>query len=135
MSRVLGFVLAAVVTAVPTVALANRQDTKVARPTLIEQSSCASAAPSATPVGDAGVTLSVSIPAVAIVHVNARGAIVSALTNTGCAPRTGDLLYVVRPDGTLALSTTVHVRRVHWVGDFTQIGVLQPQPVERRDSN
>jgi hypothetical protein len=140
MSRVLGFVLAAAVTAAPAVALAHRHDAVAERPALIESGSCARIDPTAPrnsveDAGGANATITVSIPAVAIVHVNSHGRVVSALTNTGCAPRPGDALYVIRPDGTLTLWTNARATHMHWTGDFTQIGVLQPQGAERNDSN
>jgi hypothetical protein len=100
-------------------------------PALVEDPSCAGpidgapvdASVSAAPAG-AGQQMSVSVPAVAMVRLDDAGAVVEAATNTGCAPRAGDAVYVVQADGSLEPAA---LPAVDWVGDFTQAGVFQPQ--------
>ena len=60
----------------------------------------------------------------ALLKVDADGTVVAAETNTGCAPRATDLLYVVADDGTLTPADGIDVTTVAWTGDFTQFGFI-----------
>jgi hypothetical protein len=128
MSRVVGVMLAITLAGAPAAAIARHGDARVERPRLVEVASCRNPIAATTPTGTAEALLvTVAIPGVAIVHIDPTGRIIAAVTNTGCAPRQSDMLYVKNADGTLALSTTLRAERVRWTGDFTKIGVLQPQ--------
>jgi len=94
---------------------------------LVEDTTCASPTTDATPDPAAGsVTIHVTIPPVAWLEVDETGRLIAAATNTGCAPRTGDEVFVRRPDRTL-VEVTVDLDTIAWVGDFTQPAVLVPQ--------
>lgn len=98
---------------------------------LVERAVCAgdlrSASSPAVTVDAAAVTqvVSVAVPRVAMIEFATDGRVVAAATNTGCAPRPGDEVYLVQADGSLARTSVLP--RVDWVGDFTAIGVFQPQ--------
>ena len=96
-------------------------------PRLIEASSCG--VRGSAPNNVRASTISVAVPAVALLRLDARGRVTAAATNTGCAPRQSDQVYVVQPDGSLVATTRVRVGAVHWTGDFTTPGRMQPQPV------
>ena len=77
-----------------------------------------------------GQSLRVTVPATTIVRLDARGRVVAASTNTGCAPRRSDDLYVVLVNGTVRRAPVKWlIGRHHWVGDFTEPGVFAAQPV------
>lgn len=107
---------------------------------LIEDATCAlptpttEPAPTATPTGAAGtdtatvaVKVTVTVPAVAWIEIDADGRLVAAATNTGCAPKDGDKLAVRGPDRHLLTDVAIDLGAIHWVGDFTEPGVLAPQ--------
>ncbi len=70
------------------------------------------------------VSISVVVPAVAVVEFDEVGNVVSAMTNTGCAPRSSDLFY--RRVGSGDLVSAGPVEWV-WSGDFTVPGIYVPQ--------
>jgi hypothetical protein len=136
MSRVVGVMLAITLAGAPAAAIARHRDARVDRPQLVEMASCRSEAPATTTTGTSDELLvTVAIPGVAIVHIDPAGRITAALTNTGCAPRQSDMVYVRNADGALTLSTTLRLERVRWTGDFTEIGVLQPQRTAAHSSD
>lgn len=100
------------------------------RPALVERSVCAGAraGPVHEPTGPDGVgqTITVTVPATATLHLDNRGRVVAAWTNTGCAPRPGDDLFLVHPDGTIEPSPAPLPTRT-WIGDFREAGVPQRQ--------
>lgn len=57
-------------------------------------------------------TISVTVPRVVMVRFDGRGRVEWARTNTGCAPQPGDLVYVVQPDGSLRLDSSIDVSRI-----------------------
>ena len=71
-------------------------------------------------------TVVVRTPATAMIRVDARGGVLAAWTNTGCAPRVGDDLWVLRPDGTITVAPPSIVDRP-WRGDFSHAGVFVDQ--------
>jgi hypothetical protein len=71
--------------------------------------------------------ISVTAPATALLRVDHGGHVVAAATNTGCAPRPGDDLFYVRPDGTVEPTPTSELAHRRWFGDFTEPGVFVPQ--------
>ncbi len=106
-------------------------------PELVEDSHCGGAPVTTDPPapaagggspGEAVQTITVTVPRTAIVAVDDLGRIVSASTNTGCAPQVGDDLYYRHPDGGLTQAPTDELAGLRWVGDFTQRGVQHPQP-------
>lgn len=76
-------------------------------------------------VGAAVVT--VQIAPTALVRVDDQGRVIAAWTNTGCAPRHADDLYVEHPDGSIRRAGPTAVDGHRWIGDFTQPGVVAPQ--------
>jgi hypothetical protein len=126
---------------VPVAALALRKesvvsvDTSVVRTAAhrppVEHPSCPIDAenPLSTSARD-GITVSVQVPAIAMVKVDSHGTVVAAATNTGCAPRTGDLVYLYRANGIVERSTTFVLARHRWIGDFRTPGVFQPQSTD-----
>ncbi|MEY4231699.1 MAG: hypothetical protein RLZZ362_2548, partial [Actinomycetota bacterium] len=72
----------------------------------------------------------VPVPRLAIIRLDASGSVASAMTNTGCAPRPADDIYLADTAGTFVNEDPVHELPNHvWVGDFTRRGVYQPQIV------
>jgi hypothetical protein len=113
----------------------------VVRPTtLVESPNCSvppssSAQAPAVAVAAAGAsspsvtqTITVTVPPLAIIRLDAAGNVASAFTNTLCAPRSTDDVYLVDAGGTFLNADPVHELPEHtWVGDFTQPGVFQQQ--------
>lgn len=98
-----------------------------ATPALVEEPSCwAPTSATELPSGDGAMvqTITVTILPTAILRVDAAGRVIAAETNTGCAPRTTDLLLVERADGTLAPAGGIDVAAVRWTGDFTAFGFV-----------
>jgi hypothetical protein len=82
------------------------------------------------PTGGAAIgtqTIAVVVPRTTFLRVDAAGRVTEAATNTGCAPRTGDDVYLYHPDGTITLSPTIDVAARTWTGDFRHSGQFQPQ--------
>lgn len=74
-------------------------------------------------------TVTVSIEPTSLLRLDADGHVIAAETNTGCAPRGTDRLFVVHDDGSLTEAPGFDVASVAWTGDFTQFGfVPQGQP-------
>lgn len=115
-------------------AMAHADSPAAAGAVLIEQPDCSGsdlpAAPTATaPVDAAGEltqSITITVPPTALLTVDVDGRIVEATTNTGCAPRATDALYLVLPDGSVAEATDPLPERA-WVGDFTAAGVAVAQ--------
>jgi cytoskeletal protein RodZ len=72
-------------------------------------------------------SVSVMVPSVAVVRMDKSGTMMSAMTNTGCAPRMGDQLFSVQADGSLKTMSSTMLVTQQWVGDFTQPGVYVAQ--------
>lgn len=70
--------------------------------------------------------VAVSVPRTALLEIDAVGEVVAAATNTGCAPRPGDDVYVRTASGDLVAGDPALLTRT-WVGDFREAGVYQPQ--------
>jgi hypothetical protein len=66
------------------------------------------------------------VPRTALLELDTSGQIVAAATNTGCAPRPGDDVYVRTAGGDLGVGDPALLARA-WVGDFRKAGVYQPQ--------
>lgn len=103
--------------------------------TLIERPGC-DAPPSTDSLEPAGPhqtargapqEISVVVPETAVIRVNGRGKVLSAMTNTGCRPRRGDDVYIARPGGTLTRSFGTEIVDRLWTGDFTRRGVQVSQ--------
>ena len=98
---------------------------------LLEGAGCAH--PSTSGVGAAvsdrpgTQTISVTVPSVALLRTDHGNHIVAAMTNTGCAPRSVDQLFFVRPDGSLDSAPTSELANRRWVGNFTNPGVYVSQ--------
>jgi hypothetical protein len=110
---------------------ASAQPSVAVAAVLIEDPSCAArgvvgpAEAQSAPTGPGVQAVSVTVPAVVLLRVDGAGRVVAASTNTGCAPRAGDEVYTVQGDG--SLTRTPVLPMIDWRGDFTVIGVFQPQ--------
>ncbi len=125
--------------AVTGVALAERSRSHVTesdsgrdhRPALVEVPSCWGA-PLSDPVpapnaGGMTQTVSVRIEPTSLLKLDSDGHVLAAETNTGCAPRVTDHIYVVLRNGNLVENRKVDVSKVTWTGDFTQFGFIIQQ--------
>jgi hypothetical protein len=98
---------------------------------LIERPACAGdAADAATDDASAGIAdavqaVSVRVPRVALIRLDRDGRIAAVATNTGCAPRPGDQVYIEQADGSLVRSATLPT--ADWQGDFRSAGEYQAQ--------
>ena len=106
------------------------------RPTLIERTACVSdeAAETRAQVSTAGSSggevsqaLEVRVPRIAMVSYDRADRIDAVATNTGCAPRPGDEVYIVLDDGNLVAAPDFALDGIEWLGDFTAAGVFQAQ--------
>lgn len=77
----------------------------------------------------ASQTISVRVPAVAIVVLNVSNQVIAAKTNTLCAPRALDVFYVEEPNGDLTPVVSVPAPDGGWVGNFQHIAEYQAQIV------
>jgi hypothetical protein len=97
-------------------------------PVLVEVPVCwgSSATGATLPVVDGGMvqTVTVSVEPTSLLKLDADGHVNAAETNTGCAPRSTDRLFVVHDDGSLTDATGFDVASVAWTGDFTQFGFV-----------
>jgi hypothetical protein len=97
---------------------------KIVTPALVEAPECWALRPG-TPSTYPGAnveTITLTIEPTSLLAVDAQGRVTAAETNTGCAPRPGDHLYLVHPDGNLTEATGLDVTRLHFTGDFTLFG-------------
>lgn len=76
------------------------------------------------PAGDTVIPVVLRVEPTALLKVADDGTVLAAETNTGCAPRPTDLLYVVAADGSLHPAVGIDVSTVAWTGDFTQFGFV-----------
>ena len=105
------------------------------RPTLIERAECVSDEAAATPAqvstagggGEVSQALEVRVPRIAMVSYDSGDRIAAVATNTGCAPRAGDEVYIVLDDGNLVAAPDFALDGIEWRGDFTAAGVFQTQ--------
>lgn len=74
--------------------------------------------------------VTVGVAATAMLRIDAGGSVVAAWTNTGCAPRPGDDVYVMLDDGTIERGSAELIAGRTWHGDFGVAGrfVTQRQP-------
>jgi hypothetical protein len=68
----------------------------------------------------------VGLRSATVLHLDTFGRVVDAATNTGCAPRQTDDIYV-KMNGSATLVTDVNISRVHWDGDFSKPGTYYRQ--------
>jgi len=73
------------------------------------------------------VVVKVSITPMVWLEVDDEGRLLSAATNTGCAPRSGDDVVARRPDRSVLQHISIDLDSVGWVGDFTRLATLTPQ--------
>lgn len=69
-------------------------------------------------------TVTVRIEPTSLLRLDADGHVMAAETNTGCAPRGTDRLFIVHDDGSLTEAPGFDVASVAWTGDFTQFGFV-----------
>jgi hypothetical protein len=103
-------------------AVAHRENAH--SPRLVERATCAEAKPPST-VPQQNIT--VVVPPIALLRVDKTGRVFAVATNTGCAPRIGDQLFVVRGDGSISVTRLSKLTQRRWVGDFTAPGVYVAQ--------
>jgi hypothetical protein len=75
--------------------------------------------------------IAVTVPTVAVIKVDGRGRVAAVMTNSGRAPRAGDELWIVQPDGSMRAPTTTETADFvarRWVGDFGDPGSFVEQP-------
>ena len=94
---------------------------------LVEAAECAGAPSANVPTGGATQTVTVSVPRAAFIHLDAAGRVISASTNTGCAPRTLDTVYLFRADGSIVEAPPAVIAHLRWTGNFRDAGAEQPQ--------
>ena len=69
----------------------------------------------------------VRVPAITLLRLDHSGRVAAAATNTGCAPRPTDQIYIARADGTLQRTSSIRVDHHRWTGDFTVAARYQTQ--------
>jgi hypothetical protein len=72
-------------------------------------------------------TMAVSVPRTVLLRVDSSGQVTAAATNTGCAPRKLEDVFVFRLDGTVSPDTDFDVDACAWTGDFSVPGQFQDQ--------
>ena len=108
------------------------QPAAASRAALVESPTCSGTtfAPVAAPLSAANTQqVTVQVPATVLLKLDAAGHVVEAATNSGCAPRLTDDVYLIDPDGTVHAADANVLLGHQWVGDFTAAGVYQRQPV------
>jgi len=99
---------------------------------LVESPACSGTtftSPASISAGMSAQQVTVQIPATVLLKLDAAGHVAEAATNSGCAPRLTDDVYLIEPDGTVHSGDANMLVGHQWVGDFTAAGVYQPQPV------
>lgn len=91
---------------------------------LVEEAGCDVPPTAGPPDGNVRVV----VPPTALVHVDAAGRVIAAMTNTGCAPRPTDDVWVVAPSGDTRPADPALADRT-WHGDFRIRGELVSQAV------
>jgi hypothetical protein len=71
--------------------------------------------------------IALTVKPTALIRVDRKGKITAAATNTGCAPRQGDDVFVVRPDGSITPSSSSNFVNRKWTGNFSVPGVYVAQ--------
>jgi hypothetical protein len=95
---------------------------------LLEDAACGAPAAESSGRTEGGrATVSVDLPGTAVLLVDARQRVTGAWTNTGCAPRPHDDVWVQEADGSLRRADATGVIAVQWRGDFRHRGVVVPQ--------
>jgi hypothetical protein len=108
------------------------QPATASRAVLVESPSCSNSTFSSPVSMSTGLNVpqvAVQVPATVLLKLDAAGHVVEAATNSGCAPRLTDDVYLIEPDGTVHSGDANVLVGHQWVGDFTGAGVYQPQPV------
>ncbi len=98
------------------------------RPSSVESTACPNrtvdaGAPTAGPNTQ---PISVVVPRTVLVHLDRSGRVTRATTNTGCAPRVADDVYVIRANGSVGAAPSSLVAHVRWVQQGTRSGVYVP---------
>ncbi len=81
---------------------------------------------SAPTTGPNTQSITVVVPRTVLVHLDRSGRITRATTNTGCAPRRADDVYVIRANGSVVAAPSSLVAHVRWVQQDTRSGVYVP---------
>lgn len=100
----------------------------VIAPALVEVPECwGSTSPTDTlPTFDGAMvqTITVTVEPTSLLRIDQDGRVSAAATNTGCAPRATDHLFVVQADGSLRPAEGIDVDAIAWTGDFTRYGFV-----------
>lgn len=86
-------------------------------PRLLPAPECAAAAdptPLAPPSAPGAILITVTVPAMAFLDLDADGHMVSATTNTGCAPSPSDDLRYRHPDGSIGVAPATVLDGIRW---------------------
>lgn len=83
--------------------------------------------PQPSPDGILLQDLTVDVRATDLLKVDRRGRVIAAATNTGCVPRRGDDVFLIRPDGSAVQTAEFDFNSCRWLGNFRTPGVFQPQ--------
>lgn len=120
-----GVVAAATVSVV--VVMGTTSALTTSRAPFTPSAACALPAVPAPVSADGGMTVTVRVPVTVVLQVEWNGELIAAMTNTGCAPRGDEDIFLMWPDRTITECTTLDAAAVQWEGTFTQPGVYEPQ--------
>jgi hypothetical protein len=85
----------------------------------------------AEPDGQLLPSFEVGLDPTTFVKVDRNGRIVSAATNTGCRPISGDTVYLFLPDGSITLAPYLDLDEIDWKGSFRSPGEFYRQTPQR----
>ena len=83
------------------------------------------------PSGQRAQQVLVGVPRTAMIRLDSSGRVVAAWTNTGCAPRPTDEVWLRGADGSITAAGSTEIADREWQGDFSRPGVFVLQRRER----
>ncbi len=87
--------------------------------------------PRPSPPSERSQHIVVGVPRTAMIRLDSSGRVVAAWTNTGCAPRPTDEVWLMGPDGSITAAGSTEIVDRSWRGDFSRPGVFVLQRRER----
>ena len=87
--------------------------------------------PRPTSSGERAQQVLVGVPRTTMIRLDSSGRVVAAWTNTGCAPRPTDEVWLMGPDGSITAAVSTKIVDRSWHGDFSRPGVFVLQRRER----